>query len=70
MKDPKWIYNNTSSLFFVDKPFQELRNSIRKNENFVVYVRGAVIVVNVRLCASSCMHLSVSLCFSVFQHVY
>lgn len=62
-------YTIIPQVFFVDKPFQELRNSIRKNENFAVYVRGAVIVVNVQLCASFCMHLSVSLCFCVFQHV-
>lgn len=62
-------YTIIPQVFFVDKPFQELRNSICKNENFAVYVRGAVIVVNVQLCASFCMHLSVSLCFCVFQHV-
>ena len=70
MKDPKWIYNNTSSLFFVDKPFQDYGILSAKTKIFAVYVRSAVIVVNLRLCASFCMHLSVSLCFCVFQHVY
>ena len=55
MKDPKWIYNNTSSLFFVDKPFQDY-GILSAKTKILLHVRGAVIVINVRLCASFCMH--------------